>query len=1217
MKSTEHLVSASYSGPPKFRSGWVLRRLPIVLASSLLLILLVGGIGRKFGRKVRAQSPTPATIGQWAPLEQMPFESVHSVLLPATGKILFWPAFELGNNPSTWDPATGNVVALPQASYNIFCAGHSLLPNGQVLITGGDYTTGVGVPNVTIYDPVANTWADQPDMNAGRWYPTNTNLGTGDVLVTEGDINQTSTDTLPQVFQLATYTWRDLTTAQLLLPTYSSMFLTDAGLVFNAGPNQLSRFLNPTGTGAWTVGPNSLYGFRDYGPVVMYDHGKVLKIGGSDPPTATAEVIDINAPTPAWRYTQPMNYPRRQANATILPDGTVLVTGGSSGSGFDNNASPVLPAELWNPNTETWTIMDSLSVYRGYHSTAVLLPDGRVYSGGGDAASSQVFSPPYLFWGPRPSITSVPANVVGGQTFFVATPDAATITAVNWISPAATTHTFNQNQRFNHLSFTQTAGGLNVTPPSNANMAAPGYYMLFLINSSGVPSVGAFVNVSYPSVTQSAIALSVLNINMATPILVGRTSAVQSVTVTNLGTTPVAMNGFSFSGPDYAISSTTCGSSLAAQSSCTVSVVEQPTVAGALSESLSINDSDPSSPQIVALTGAGTGLKPSATSFNLSTQPLGLTSSTTATLTLTNLGQSAIAINSLTYSNPEFVENTARTTCGTAISPTSSCIIYTVFVPSAIGPQTGTLSIASSDPASPTVVTFDGVGTAVQMLPNHYAWGTRPINIATKPQTITLNNLGTVPLNISGMTITGTNSTNFAIQSTTCGAQVAAGTSCSIFLTFTPTSVGTAYNASLNISDDGGGSPQTLALNGTGGKGITSIAVTPAGPTLAIGGTQQFVATATYSDGTTANETTAATWSSSSPAVATVGAATGLATALEGGTATISASIGTITGSTTLNVPASKEVSLIPVTLTFKATNIGTTTAAQVVTLTNSGSSPVTISSQSISGPDFLVSGTTCGGSLAATSSCQISIVEQPTTGGTLSETLSVVDSDPSSPQVMTLNGVGKALQGSPTSFNLGTFPLGTTSSTQAALTLKNLGSTAVSINGLTYSVPEFSEAITTTCGASLAGNSSCIVYSVFKPNATGPQTGTLSVTTSDPSSPTVAILNGVGTAVQLIPNHYAWGKVTVNTTSKPETITLNNVSSVPVNISSIAIAGNNPTDFAIQSTTCGAQVASGSSCSIVVTFTPTSASAFSALLTLTDDGGGSPQTLALNGSGQ
>ncbi len=1183
----------------------------VFVAVLFLLLATLLLLHRNPGGEVHAQTPDPSIVGQWAPLEQMPYESVHAVLLPATGKIFFWPAFALGNNPSIWDPATGNVTALPFASYNIFCAGHSLLPNGQVLITGGDYTTGVGVPNATIYDPVSNSWADQPDMNAGRWYPTNTNLANGDVLVTEGDINPTSTDTLPQVFQLSTHTWRDLTTAQLVLPTYSSFFLTDAGLAFNAGPDQLTRFLNPAGTGAWSVGPNSLFGFRDYGPVVMYDHGLVLKIGGSDPPTNTAEVIDINAPTPTWRYTNPMNYPRRQANATILPDGTVLVTGGSSGAGFDNSSTPVLPAELWDPATENWTVLASLSVYRGYHSTAVLLPDGRVYSGGGNAASSEVFSPPYLFKGTAPSITSIPSNVVGGQTFFVGTPDAANITAVNWISPAATTHTFNQNQRFNHLSFTPTTGGLNVTPPANANMAAPGYYMVFLINNSGVPSVGAFVNVSYTSVTQTAIALSVLNITMGTPIAVGNTSAAQSVTVTNLGSSALTMNGFSFSGPDYAVSSTTCGSSLAGNSSCQVSVVEKPTHSGPLAETMSINDSDPSSPQVVSLKGTGGALKASPTSFNLGTFPLGIISSTQAAMTLTNTGSSPITINSLIYSNPEF-SKAATSTCGASLPALGTCIVYSVFTPNATGTQTGTLTVSSSDAASP-VAHFTGVGTSVQLVPSHYSWGTRPINVSTPPQTVTLTNIGTVPLNITGIAITGTNSSNFAVQSTTCGVQVAAGASCSILVTFTPTGLQT-FSALLTITDDGGGN-QPFALGGTGGKGITSIAVTPTNPSLSVGGSEPFVATATYSDGTTALVTATATWTSSSPSVATLSSAT--ATAVGAGATTITAQIGTIAGSASLTVSGSAKVSLAPGTFSFKTLNVGTVSTAQIATLTNSGSSPVNILSESFSGPDFLISSTTCGGTLAAGSSCQFSLEEKPTLGGALSETLKISDSDPSSPQIIALSGAGKALTASPTSFNLSTVAIGSTSTVQATLTLTNLASATIAITGVNYSNPEFSKASTTTCGSSIPGNSSCIIYSVFSPNTTGAQTGTLSVTSADPSSPLVANLSGVGTAVQMVPNHYTWGKRAVNTTTTAQPLVLTNVSGATLNILNMAIAGTNSSNFAIQSTTCGAQLTPGANCTINVTFTPTGVSTFTATLVLTDDGGGSPQSFSLGGTGQ
>ena len=223
-------------------------------------------------------------------------------------------------------------------------------------------------------------------MNAGRWYPTSTTLANGDVLVTSGSMDTNYTNnTLPQVYQVATNTWRNLSTAQLNLPLYPFMFVAPNGRVFNAGPAQMSRYLDTAGTGAWTNVANNTFGYRDYGSAVMYEPGKVLIVGGGGgidtgpAPTATAEVIDLNAATPTWRQVS-VRCPtgRRQHNATLLPDGTVLVTGGSNAPGFNNQAGAVHTAELWNPATETWTTLASSTQYRGYHSTALLLPDGRV-----------------------------------------------------------------------------------------------------------------------------------------------------------------------------------------------------------------------------------------------------------------------------------------------------------------------------------------------------------------------------------------------------------------------------------------------------------------------------------------------------------------------------------------------------------------------------------------------------------------------------------------------------------------------------------------------------------------------------------------------------------------------------------------------------------------------------------------------------------------------
>src|SRR4029077_18163221 len=240
-----------------------------------------------------------------------------------------------------------------------------------------------------------------------------------------------------------------------------------------------TRYLNTAGTGAWSnVAVLNFTGFRDYGPAVMYDSGKVLVVGGANPPTATAEIIDLNAATPTWKFTGAMHFARRQHNAVILPDGKILMVGGSSGSGFDNSSTPVLPAEMWDPATGQFTVMASIAVYRGYHSTALLLPDGRVLSAGGNVGgpNAQLFSPPYLFAGTRPSIASAPVSAGYGQTVFVGTPDAASISKVTLLKQASVTHTNSMSQGFQSLNFTKTSTGLNVTMPANANLDTPGYY---------------------------------------------------------------------------------------------------------------------------------------------------------------------------------------------------------------------------------------------------------------------------------------------------------------------------------------------------------------------------------------------------------------------------------------------------------------------------------------------------------------------------------------------------------------------------------------------------------------------------------------------------------------------------------------------------------------------------------------------------------------------
>ncbi len=251
--------------------------------------------------------------------------------------------------------------------------------------------------------------------------------------------------------------WRNLTNALLKIYNYSWVYWTPFGNAFVAGPRQNTRYLNISGTGAWTdVATFNYPDVRDYGSSVMYGGPwNILIAGGGQPPTNTAEIIDLADATPTWQYTNPMAYPRRHFNLTLLPDSNVLAIGGSGGTGFNDTTCPVYPSEMWNIFTHTWTTMASQTVGRFYHSSALLLPDGRVLSAGGNYTyQTEIYSPPYLFKGARPTITSAPTSADYGTTFFVGTPNATSIANVRLIRLAAVTHAFDQNQRYLPLSFT-------------------------------------------------------------------------------------------------------------------------------------------------------------------------------------------------------------------------------------------------------------------------------------------------------------------------------------------------------------------------------------------------------------------------------------------------------------------------------------------------------------------------------------------------------------------------------------------------------------------------------------------------------------------------------------------------------------------------------------------------------------------------------------------
>ena len=468
----------------------------------------------------------PQDVGQWGPVVGWPVVGVHVALLP-NGKVLAYDS--IGDNATetypvqdhtratVWDPATGTQTPVDVATgFNIFCSGLAHLVDGRMFIAGGNKDQQLnGIVQTHLFDPATNLWSLGPNMAAGRWYPTVTPLNNGEMLITSGRVDT------PEVRMLAGGL-RALSTASLSLPLYPWMDVAPNGLAFYSGPDQTLRTLDTTGTGTWrTQGQRDTIN-RDYGGHALFDVGKMLVAGGG--PSATdARVVDVNGATPQVSTTAPMAYGRRQHNLTVLADGTVLATGGnSSGASLVDLNAGVYPAELWNPATGQWRTLASMQITRQYHSTALLLPDGRVLSSGGGicgtcdqvgylAKNAEIFSPPYLFQAdgtlaPRPTIDASPASTSYGAAIDIGTGNPASIRKVALVRLGAVTHSNNMEQRYIPLSFAAGATSVTATAPANANVAPPGFYMLFIVDANGVPSVARMVNVqgnsnSTPDVT--------------------------------------------------------------------------------------------------------------------------------------------------------------------------------------------------------------------------------------------------------------------------------------------------------------------------------------------------------------------------------------------------------------------------------------------------------------------------------------------------------------------------------------------------------------------------------------------------------------------------------------------------------------------------------------------------------------------------------------------
>jgi large repetitive protein len=505
-------------------------------ACALLALAACGGGGDAPVASQTVQREGPTAIadpsqGRWSPVIGLSLVPAAAANLP-NGKVLFWSAesrfsFSSGGQTYTslFDPVTSTAAEtlVSNTGHNMFCPGTSNLPDGRVLVSGG-----IDAANTSLYNAATNTWSSTGQMNIPRGYQANCVLQDGTVFTLGGSWSGGVGGKHGEVWSEA-QGWRRLTgvpvtsmfsvatnTANGTFDGDSHFWLIPAGngKVLYAGPGVNMQWIDTRGTGSVTpAGPRGDDEFSVNGNAVLYDIGKVLKVGGAPAyedanANANSYVIDINAGA-LVRKIAPTIYPRAKHNSVVLPNGQVMVVGGMTlAKDFTDNTA-VLRPELFDPATETFTLLPPMAAARVYHSVALLLPDARVLSAGGGLCGAgcpanhpdlQIYTPHYLINADgtdavRPVISAAPTQAVHGTRIGVTTDSP--IASFALVRLSSVTHSTNNDQRRIPLAFTPTgSNAYDLTIPSNPGVVLPGHYMLFAINVDGVPSVARTLRIS-------------------------------------------------------------------------------------------------------------------------------------------------------------------------------------------------------------------------------------------------------------------------------------------------------------------------------------------------------------------------------------------------------------------------------------------------------------------------------------------------------------------------------------------------------------------------------------------------------------------------------------------------------------------------------------------------------------------------------------------------
>lgn len=471
-------------------------------------------------------SSAPEAVGRWTPPKRWPVVAVTLAVLP-NGNVLSWGTGDPGGKSTladVWDPVRNLHWFVRSSETDLFCAGQSFLADGRLLIAGGHLINSDGSDHTTYFDFRNNSFARGPNLNAGRWYPSVVTLADGRALVLGGHVlanKNTGLPTynrLPQVWQGDG--WVNLSAANEAVNNgyYPWIHPTPNGDVVVTGPEPELARLNLSGEGSWTRLEEPRDGVsRLYGNSVPFAAGQVLIVGGGD--SSSVNVVDFRqAGEVSVTPTAPMAVSRLYQNSVLLPTGEVLVVGGQA-KYFNGDRNAVLRPESWSPVTREFTPRAAQQIMRLYHSTAVLLPDGRVLSAGGGAGgnfsarfNAELFTPWYLFkpdgsgqLAQRPSILEMPGVLEYGQAFRLVSREAKRVSRVTWIRLPATTHAFDSNQRFFEIPIQRSSSApdvLRLVAPSDANLMPPGHYLLTIIDGNGVPSVSRIVQLVFGARTQ-------------------------------------------------------------------------------------------------------------------------------------------------------------------------------------------------------------------------------------------------------------------------------------------------------------------------------------------------------------------------------------------------------------------------------------------------------------------------------------------------------------------------------------------------------------------------------------------------------------------------------------------------------------------------------------------------------------------------------------------